>query len=188
MAPYRSILRYYRCDTPYRAILFKGGQQSPKMVRCPPLVRSFAILSFATYRAIITATPHKTIRRFQRGFLRRGENIILNFGVARALVAIINFAPNPCANLRIYIGFNKEPPNEKPKINDASGAPHHPNYWDFPPLAKTPLEKPPKQARKALRDYRYKCARYDKYRSWASKPCPRFDPAQHISMVPACLW
>ena len=25
VAPYRAILRYYRCDTPYRAILFKGG-------------------------------------------------------------------------------------------------------------------------------------------------------------------
>ena len=24
VAPYRAILRYYRCDTPYRAILFKG--------------------------------------------------------------------------------------------------------------------------------------------------------------------
>ena len=25
VAPYRAILRYYRCDTPYRAILFKEG-------------------------------------------------------------------------------------------------------------------------------------------------------------------
>ena len=25
VAPCRAILRYYRCDTPYRAILFKGG-------------------------------------------------------------------------------------------------------------------------------------------------------------------
>ena len=25
MAPYRAILRCYRCDTPYCAILFKGG-------------------------------------------------------------------------------------------------------------------------------------------------------------------
>ena len=43
MAPYRAILRYYRCDTPYRAILFKGSYHSPKMVRYPPpLVLSFA--------------------------------------------------------------------------------------------------------------------------------------------------
>ena len=41
MAPYRAILRYYRCDTPYRAILFKGGLHSPKMVRYPPLVLNF---------------------------------------------------------------------------------------------------------------------------------------------------
>ena len=38
VAPYRAILRYYRCDTPYSAILFKGGWHSPKMVRYPPLV------------------------------------------------------------------------------------------------------------------------------------------------------
>ena len=41
VAPYRAILRYYRCDTPYRSILFKGGQHSPKMVRKPPLLLSF---------------------------------------------------------------------------------------------------------------------------------------------------
>ena len=41
VAPYRAILRYYRCNTPYRAILFQGGQRSPKMVRYPPLVLSF---------------------------------------------------------------------------------------------------------------------------------------------------
>ena len=38
VAPYCAILRYYRCDTPYRAILFKGGPHFPKMVRYPPLV------------------------------------------------------------------------------------------------------------------------------------------------------
>ena len=41
VAPYRAILRDYRCDTPYRAILFQGGWHSPKMVRYPPLVLSF---------------------------------------------------------------------------------------------------------------------------------------------------
>ena len=41
VAPYRAILRYYRCDTPYRAILFKGGQHSPQMVRYPSLALSF---------------------------------------------------------------------------------------------------------------------------------------------------
>ena len=42
VAPYRAILRYYRCDTPYRAILFKRGQHTPTMVRYPPpLVLNF---------------------------------------------------------------------------------------------------------------------------------------------------
>ena len=65
VAPYRAILRYYRCDTPYRAILFKGGEHSPKMVRYPPwyliLHRHIrAIPHFATYRAIIVRYPIKT--------------------------------------------------------------------------------------------------------------------------------
>ena len=38
---YRAMLRYYRCDTPYRAILFKGGGHSPKSVRYPPSLLSF---------------------------------------------------------------------------------------------------------------------------------------------------
>ena len=41
VAPYCAIMRYYRCDTPYRAILLKGGQHSHKMVRYPPLVLNF---------------------------------------------------------------------------------------------------------------------------------------------------
>ena len=36
VAPYRAMLRYYRCGAPYRAILLKGGSRSPKMARCPP--------------------------------------------------------------------------------------------------------------------------------------------------------
>ena len=38
VAPYRAILRYYRCDTPYRAILSQPSQQSPNKVRYPLLV------------------------------------------------------------------------------------------------------------------------------------------------------
>ena len=41
VAPYRAILRYYRCDPLYRAMLFKGAQHSPKIVRYPPLVLNF---------------------------------------------------------------------------------------------------------------------------------------------------
>ena len=36
MGPYRAMLRYYRCDAPYRAILFQEGWQLPEMVRCSP--------------------------------------------------------------------------------------------------------------------------------------------------------
>ena len=65
VAPYRAILRYYRCDTPYRAILFKGGEHSPKVCDTPPwyliLHRHIcAIPQFATYRAIIVRYPRKT--------------------------------------------------------------------------------------------------------------------------------
>ena len=41
VAPFRAILRYYRCDTPYRAILPQPSQQSPNRVRYPPLVPFF---------------------------------------------------------------------------------------------------------------------------------------------------
>ena len=63
--PHRAILRYYRRDTPYRAILFQGGLHSPKMVRYPPwyLVSHrhiCAIPHFAIYRSIIVRYPTKT--------------------------------------------------------------------------------------------------------------------------------
>ena len=65
VSPYRAILRYYRCDTPCRAILFQAGLHSPKMVRYPPwhLVSHrhiCAIPRFATYRAIVVRDPTKT--------------------------------------------------------------------------------------------------------------------------------
>ena len=65
MAPCRAIVRYYRCDTPYRAILFKGVEHSPKMMRYPPwyLISDrhiCAIPHFATYRAKIARYPIKT--------------------------------------------------------------------------------------------------------------------------------
>ena len=40
-APYRAILRCYRCDTPYRAMLFEGGEQFHKTVRSRPLLYGF---------------------------------------------------------------------------------------------------------------------------------------------------
>ena len=41
VAPHRTILRYYRCYTPYRAILLQQGSHLPKMVRHRPLVLTF---------------------------------------------------------------------------------------------------------------------------------------------------
>ena len=66
VAPKRGLLRYYRCDTPYRTTLFEGCEHSPKMVRCPPPGTYFhtgkfcAIPHFATYRAINVRYPTKT--------------------------------------------------------------------------------------------------------------------------------
>ena len=45
------------------------------------------------------------------GFCEGGKISII--GVVRAPVAIINFASNPCENLWVYIGFNKEAPHKK---------------------------------------------------------------------------
>ena len=78
MAPYRAILRYYRCDTPYCAILFRGGLHYPQDGAIPPpwyLVSHrhiFAIPLFATYRAIIVRYPTKTSRAAKRGCFKRG--------------------------------------------------------------------------------------------------------------------
>ena len=79
MAPYRAILRYYRCDTPYRAMLFKGGLHSPKMVRYPPPLwylifhrHICAIPHFATYRARIVRYPIETSRAAKRGVSKGG--------------------------------------------------------------------------------------------------------------------
>ena len=65
VAPYCAILRYYRCDTPYRAILFQGKSTPPKWCDTPPwyLVSHrhiCAIPHFATYRAIIVQYCTKT--------------------------------------------------------------------------------------------------------------------------------
>ena len=64
VAPYRAILRYYRCDTPYRAILFKGGLHSPKKLRYPPVVLSFTQAHlcdtpFCNVSRDTCAIPHK---------------------------------------------------------------------------------------------------------------------------------
>ena len=58
VAPYRAILRYYRCDTPSRAILLREVSTPPKWCDTPHwyliLHRHIsAIPHFATYRTII---------------------------------------------------------------------------------------------------------------------------------------
>ena len=81
------------------------------------------------------------VRGFQRG--------VVTIGVTRAPVAIINFASIPFENLRVYIGFNKDFPHKKPQINYCNRCAHDHNYWDSPPLTKTPFWKPPKGRRGA---------------------------------------
>ena len=76
VAPYRAILRYYRCDTPNRAILSREFNSPPKWCDTPPpwhLVSHrhiCAMPNFATYRAIIVQYPikneHGKILRYYR--------------------------------------------------------------------------------------------------------------------------
>ena len=75
------------------------------------------------------------------GFCQGGNSII---GVVRAPVAIINFASNPCKNFCIYIGFNKEAPDQKnAKLIIATGVRPTP-IIEILPLTKKkePLETP----------------------------------------------
>ena len=65
VAPYRAILRYYRCDTPCRAIHVREVCTPPKLCDTPSwhLVSHRHICAmphFATYRAIIVRYPMKT--------------------------------------------------------------------------------------------------------------------------------
>ena len=65
MAPYRVILRYYRCDTPYRAILLREVSTPPKCCDTLPWYlilhrHTRAIPHFATYRAITVRYPITT--------------------------------------------------------------------------------------------------------------------------------
>ena len=74
-----------------------------------------------------TGTRYGNSQGFPKGgFCEGGEISII--GVARAPVAIINFASNPCENLRVCIGFNKELPHKNAKLIIATGARTHPNY------------------------------------------------------------
>ena len=66
MAPYRAILRYYRCDTPYHDIArysFREASAPPKWCETPPWYLAPAIPHFAMYRAIIVQYPPKKARK-----------------------------------------------------------------------------------------------------------------------------
>ena len=89
VAPYRAILRYYRCDTPYRAILFKGGGHSPKMVRYPPpsYLASFTQAHlcdtpFCNVSRDSYAIPHKKQKKTRKSFA------ILSLQVSRDMKSI----------------------------------------------------------------------------------------------------
>ena len=69
-APYPAMLRYYRCDTPYLAMRFQGGQEFPNRVRYLLVLRfkhshlcdtPFCNISrdFVTYHAIIVGYPQQ---------------------------------------------------------------------------------------------------------------------------------
>ena len=91
VAPYRAILQYYRCDTPYQAILFEGGEHSPNMVRYPPLALSFTqahqcdipFCNISRDNCAITPPPQK---KKQKSFA------ILSLHVSRDMKSI---APGP---------------------------------------------------------------------------------------------
>ena len=61
VAPYRAILRYYRCDTPFfKGYFFREASAPPKWCDTPPCyLVSHRHICFATYRAIIVRDPHK---------------------------------------------------------------------------------------------------------------------------------
>ena len=90
------------------------------------------------------------------GFLWGGQISIIGVG-ARTGVAIINFASNPCENLRVYLGFNKNLPHKNRKINYCNpGVRTHPNYWDLSPSQKPPfgnLQAIPHITRYFLREF-----------------------------------
>ena len=63
VAPHCATFRYYRCDTPYRAIPFQGRLALPQNGAIPPQRTQFhicAIPHFATYHAMIVRYPIKT--------------------------------------------------------------------------------------------------------------------------------
>ena len=104
VAPYRAILRYYRCDTPYRTILLREVSTPPKWCDTPPwyliLHRHIcAIPHFATYRAIIVRDPIKK-KQARKSFA------MLSLQVSRDMTSIAAGPLSP--NMIAYIYFLRE--------------------------------------------------------------------------------
>ena len=92
-------------------------------------------------RRLLCGQSNWELRVSKGGFLWGGGISII--GVACAPLAIINFASNPCANLWVYIGFNKQLPHKKKcKFNYCNRhRGRNPNLRFWPPQKK-PLETP----------------------------------------------
>ena len=80
------------------------------------------------------------VQEFPKGGFCEGEISII--GVVCAPVATINFAPNPCKNLWVHTGFNKEALHKKCRINYCNRCAHDANDWDFPLSQKPPFGNP----------------------------------------------
>ena len=121
VAPYRAILRYYRCDTPYRAILLREFRSPPKWCDTLPwylvLHRHIcAIPSSATYRAIIVRYPIKKQERKR----------FVSLKVSRDMKSI---AAGPLSKESFKAIFWKEP--HKAKNNRKEGKDPHPQDFNL---------------------------------------------------------
>ena len=106
VAPFPATLRYYRCDTPYRAIhFFRDLRTPPKWCDAPPWVLSFTgitqicvIPHFATYRAIIVRYSIKNKKK-----QARNSFAILSLQASRDMESIAAGPLSTQATLKIGI-------------------------------------------------------------------------------------
>ena len=127
-AQYRAILRFYRCNTPYRAILFKKVSTPP--IWCstppPPFVLSFTQghlcdSPFCNILRDTCATPHKTNTKIFWPLLRtvrpRQGTEICNFGAPSPLEALHWIF---CFFSSIYVQFSKTSPLKSGESSEKS--------------------------------------------------------------------
>ena len=161
MAPHRARARYldYCCDTPYRAILFQGGSQLPKMVRYAPLVvrltqahlcdTPFCNISRDNFRSGKT-DPVQLKGVFNKEFLNRALFAYKNghFASSFLLLGIGLVQASKKANLSF------QSPSPKPLLNRTG------SVFALPIIVRCP-----KTSTEAIAT---NIARYEKYRCWAS--------------------